>query len=129
MSLLKKDTNEEEIFIIEGKNALDHNKFFTLLNYLMNNIIFRSFFDEYFRDWDQTKTTLMFLKTYQAVDMNISKMEYETKRKYENREEMIVGIMKKLIDNGETRRKIVESMNNFLRDDFNLEKDIKLSLE
>lgn len=105
-----------EIYTKLGKETIHSNKFYNILNYIMNHLVFRSFIDEYFSDWNDVKTMMMFIKTYQTVDRNIHKLEREAGKKFINRDHLITGIIKNLIENSNTRKKIVDNMNNWMDD-------------
>jgi hypothetical protein len=103
-----------EIYTKLGKDTIRNNKFYNILNYIMNHLVFRSFIDEYFSDWNDVKTTMMFIKTYQTVDRNIHLLERNSNKKFNNRDHLITGIIKNLIENSNTRKKIVDNMNNWV---------------
>ena len=39
----------------------------------MNNVEFEAFFDSYFENWDDIKTVIMFMKTYEMIDNEYSR--------------------------------------------------------
>lgn len=44
------------------------NKFFEDLYLLMNNNLFREFFNKYFTSWDEINTIILYLKLYETIE-------------------------------------------------------------
>ena len=40
----------------------------------------KEFFDEFFSDWDEIKTTIMVMKAYQVIDHKMKQLEFEKKK-------------------------------------------------
>ena len=51
-----------------GRKLYQENKNYRKLCNIMEHPEFREFFDEYFKDWSDTKTILMFMKLYQEIE-------------------------------------------------------------
>jgi hypothetical protein len=118
---LKNDTKFECDNIREiqnlGEKTLNSNKFFSYLDYLLNDEVCKQFIKEYFSDWDSIKTTMMFIKTYQIIESQFEKLDKQQISKDEKRK-LIIGLVKELIDNGASRREIVKNMMNFMNNDW-----------
>jgi len=118
------DTNK---LILEGENGLNTRKtFFTLIDHIMNDNMTRCFIDEYFNDWDDVKTMVMFIKTYQIVERQIRMFEYTNNKKFDEgeRRKLMIGLVKNLITNSESRKEIVKNMNNFMASDYTVTESI-----
>lgn len=112
---------DEVELIKEGEDSLTSRKtFFNLIDHIMNDNITRCFIDEYFNDWDDIKTMVMFIKTYQIVERQIKMFEYTNGKKFveEERRKMMIGLVKNLISNTESRKEIVKNMNAFMKSDY-----------
>jgi len=121
-----KDQNFVKELVKKGENEIVYNNFFNLIDYIMNDNMTRLFIEEYFKDWDEIKTTLMFIKTYQIVDKEIHHLERKNNQKFEKdeRRKMIIGLIKNLISNSESRREIVKNMCSFMDTDYKESKNI-----
>ena len=77
----------------------------------MNNIEFRAFFDSYFENWDDIKTVIMFMKTYEMIDNEYS-------RKFGCKIEPIKmsKILKEMMSKSDYRSMIVNKMVYFMND-------------
>jgi hypothetical protein len=127
--LVLKDSNfilDKKELIKSGENEIIYNNFFNLIDYIMNDDMTRLFIEEYFKDWDEIKTSLMFIKTYQIVDKEIHNLERKNNKKFEKdeRRKMIIALIKNLISNSESRKEIVKNMCVFMDSDFNTTKKI-----
>jgi hypothetical protein len=127
--LVLKDSNfilDKKELIKSGENEIIYNNFFNLIDYIMNDDMTRLFIEEYFKDWDEIKTSLMFIKTYQIVDKEIHNLERKNNKKFEKdeRRKMIIALIKNLISNSESRKEIVKNMCVFMDSDFNATKKI-----
>ena len=125
--LVLKDSNfilDKKELIKSGENEIIYNNFFNLIDYIMNDDMTRLFIEEYFKDWDEIKTSLMFIKTYQIVDKEIHNLERKNNKKFEKdeRRKMIIALIKNLISNSESRKEIVKNMCVFMDSDFNTTK-------
>lgn len=112
---------DEQELIKEGENSLNSRKtFFNLIDHIMNDNITRCFIDEYFNEWDDIKTSLMFIKTYQIVERQIRMYEYTKNKKFEEEErrKLMIGLVKNLITNSESRQEIVRNMNSFMETEY-----------
>lgn len=107
---------DEKELVKCGEIDIEYNTFFNLMDYVMNDNMTRLFFEQYFKDWDDIKTIVMFVKTYQIVDKELHRLEYKNKKKFDkdNRRKMIIGLIKKLISNSESRKEIMKNMYSFM---------------
>jgi hypothetical protein len=121
-----KDQNFIKELVKKGEEEIVYNNFFNLIDYIMNDNMTRLFIEEYFKDWDEIKTTLMFIKTYQIVDKEIHHLERKNNQKFEKdeRRKMIIALIKNLISNSESRREIVKNMCSFMDTDYKESKKI-----
>ena len=76
---------------------------------VMSNPEFCEFFNEYFKDWSDTKASLMMMKTYAFVDEQYIN---QTGQKLSSEEIMI--IVKKMVMNSDYRQLLVNEMDNFI---------------
>ena len=108
-----KDNNH---YIAIGEKSLVNNKFFQFIDIMMNDPNMREFFDEFFGDWDEIKTTIMVMKAYQVIDHKIKQLEYETKQIMSPviRRKMMIGIIKEMLTTSECRQELVNNMNEFM---------------
>jgi hypothetical protein len=107
----------EEIKKVEtlGEKTLKENKFFSYLDYLLNDPVCREFINEYFSDWDSVKTSIMFIKTYQIVENQMNNILISNDL---DKRKLMIGLVKELIDNSTSRREIVKNMTSFMNDDW-----------
>ena len=105
------DTEQREIdeFIkSEGERIYQQNDFFRDLSRLMENKEFQSFHNKYLSDWEDAKTTMMYMKLYKDI-----KNKYSLSFSKEASKELVLFITKKIISNYETRGFIVEKFSDF----------------
>ena len=94
------------------------------LSNLMNNTEFRTFFDSYFENWDDVKTVIMFMKTYEMIDK-----EYFKKFDQKIEPKKMSKILKEMMIKGDYRRMIVGKMMHFMSDVGNIQNKIDISRE
>lgn len=90
----------------------DRTDFLTKIGKIMDDPDFRSFFDEYFTNWDDARAVLMILHTYSFVDDEFHNM---TDQRLNSTE--IIDIVRKLINDGNYRKILADSMQNYLNKD------------
>jgi len=90
----------------------------------MNNTEFRTFFDSYFENWDDVKTVIMFMKTYEMIDK-----EYFKKFEQKIEPKKMSKILKEMMIKGDYRRMIVGKMMHFMSDVGNIQNKIDISRE
>lgn len=79
------------------------------LETIMTDSTFRSFFDEYFKTWGDTKATIMVMKAYLMIEEETKKLEKEIAPA------QISQILREILINSETRKYLVESMETFMK--------------
>jgi hypothetical protein len=109
-------TNDTKHYITEGNKSLSNNKFFQFIDIMMNEPKMREFFDEFFSEWDEIKTTIMVMKAYQVIDVKFKQIELETKNSFSPviRRKMMIGIIKEMLTTSECRQELVKNMNEFM---------------
>lgn len=110
IELYKKIENKNEIsnqLQNLGKKEIENNSFFTFLNKLMTHVDLRPYIDEYFGEWGDIETTIMFIKLYQSIELEFKKNSCSI-----NNEE-IIGIIKTLITTPSYRQEIVLEMRRY----------------
>lgn len=85
----------------EGMKLYRKNKHFKNLMNVMEHPEFKLFFDSYFNNWEQIKSMVMFMKTYRSID----NPDGEKLNGYQK-----IAFMKKLYDDRDTRKNIIDSM-------------------
>jgi hypothetical protein len=93
------DTAEDK-----GRKIYQQNQHLRKLANVMEHPEFRDFFDTYMKDWDSTKTILMFMKVYEAIEKH-SSVGLSPYQK--------IAIVKDVIDDSEMRRKVVQGIQNW----------------
>jgi hypothetical protein len=99
---LKKD------ILNEGGKILEKNKFFSDLENIMSNNEFKKFYDKYFKNFNDIKVILLYMKLYETI-----KKEYFEKNNKEIEKELLAYIIKHLMMDNITRKMIFKSFNNF----------------
>ena len=94
--------------IKKGEKILNENNFFNELDSIMSDNKFRSFYDEYFKDFSDIKVVLMYMKLYETIQK-----EYIERYGIEIEKELLVVMMKELMSEHSTRKNIIDSFNNF----------------
>lgn len=102
--------NESDNLIKSGENILNENKFFGFIDYIMNDPVSKQFVNEHFSDWDSVKTSIMFIKTYEIVQNQLKNFECDESDK----RKLAITLVKKLIDNSESRKEIIKNMYSFM---------------
>jgi hypothetical protein len=115
--IIKANTLNETIVITSGKKELQENRFFQFLDTIMGDPKTRSYIDEFFGNWDEIKTVMMFIKVYQVVDSQLQSNCTQFKNQ-ETRRSFIIGIVKELIIDSNCRQEIIANMARFMENDF-----------
>jgi uncharacterized protein involved in tellurium resistance len=82
---------------LKGKHIYKTNEHFRRLANVMEHPEFREFYNSYMNDWEDTKTIIMFMKLYEAVEKH-TKITLTPYQK--------ISIVKDMIDDPEKRRVI-----------------------
>jgi len=99
-----------------GEKSIKNNRFFQFMDILMNDDNLRGFIDDFFSDWDDVKTSILMMKTYQLIDMEIKKLEQSGSLQIgsDNRRKLIIGLVKEMMTTSECRQELVRNMNQFM---------------
>lgn len=99
-----------------GHKSLESNPFFQFVDLLMSDDNIRKYIDQFFGDWDDIKTTVMVMKTYQVVEEEIKRLEANGKLRMtaEIRRKFMIGLIKEMMTNGDCRAELVVKMNDFM---------------
>ena len=84
-------------------------QFFFEMTNLMSDENFRQFFDKYFNDWNDVKTVIMFMKTYQFIENEYIKKE----QKIPDNNKMAI-IIRNMISDSNYRQFMAKNMINFI---------------
>ena len=100
--------NFKKDLLNEGGKILKKNKFFNDLENIMNNNEFKIFYDEYFKNFNDIKVILLYMKLYETIQK-----EYFEKNNKEIEKELLAYIIKNLMMDNITRKEIFKSFNTF----------------
>ena len=89
----------------------------------MSDNSFRSFYSKYFKDYTDIKTVLLYMKLYETIQV-----EYKERHNKDIDKELLAYMMKELMCNENSRKKIVESFNNFIENTNNGNKKFILDI-
>jgi len=92
----------------EGKKILQKNNFFNSLDVVMTNDDFRSFYDNYFKDFTDIKVVILYMKLYETIQI-----EYKERNGIPIKKEFLAYMIKELMNNNESRKYIHEAFYNF----------------
>lgn len=106
--VINKDTIKDSI-MKSGKQILDENDFFKNLNNIMENTDFKLFYDKYFKDFNDIKVVILYMKLYETVQK-----EYKDKYNCDIESEMLIFIIKELFNENSSRKYIFESFQNYI---------------
>ena len=122
MDLTKSLNTENTQFLIQqGKKNLNDNRFFQFIDLIMGDPKLRSYIDEFFGDWDETKTVIMIMKTYQVIEIELKNRELKYGKLFSNedRRKLIIGLIKEILASGECRQELIKNMNIFMNANYN----------
>jgi hypothetical protein len=106
----------QETLIKTGQKSLKTNRFFQFIDIIMNDEKLRGFIDEFFDDWDDVKTSILVMKTYQIIDLELKRIENigNYKINMDNRRKLMIGLIKEMMTDSECRQELVRNMNVFM---------------
>ena len=109
----------QQALIKTGEKSLKTNRFFQFIDLIMTDDKLRGFIDEYFSDWDDVKTSILVMKTYQVVESEMKRLEETGVSKISrisssNRRKLMIGLIKEMMTNSECRQELVRNMNVFM---------------
>ena len=114
------DKEFKNYIINEGKKIIENNDFFSDLEAVMNTPEFRTFYDKYFKDFNDIKTVLMFMKLYESLEK-----EYEAKYNSQIPSPVVIYIIKEIMNDSSKRKDLINSYKEFI-DEKNITKRITL---
>ena len=103
--------NNNEItknIIDNGTKVLEENIFFKELDDIMTDKKFRSFYNKYFNNYSDIKISILYMKLYETIQK-----EYFEINNHEIEKELLAYIIKELMSNKESLKKIISSFNDF----------------
>ena len=110
--------NIHDELIKDGAKILEENKFFYDLEKIMQNNEFSTFYNTYFKNFNDIKTVLMYMKLYETIEK-----EYSIRYNKPIEKEILAKMMKEIMTNTPTRKQILKSFNEF-SDPENIAKNI-----
>lgn len=101
-NLIKFEPTKLDRKIIEkdGRRIYNKNEFMRTLTNVMENPEFIKIFDEYFNNWDNIELFVLFSKVYHSITKQFPKLNGYEK----------ISIVKKLIDDSNTRRLVCQQI-------------------
>ena len=99
----------KENIIKEGEKILNENVFFNDLDNIMKDKNFKYFYNTYFNDFTDIKVIIMYMKLYETIQI-----EYKEKNNCDIEKELLAYIIKELMNNENSRKKIFGSYHNFM---------------
>lgn len=107
--VIYEDNNEITKNIIDsGKKILEENIFFKELDDMMTDEKSRSFYDKYFKNYSDIKISILYMKLYETIQK-----EYFEINNHEIEKELLAYMIKELMSNKESLKKIISSFNDF----------------
>jgi hypothetical protein len=91
----------------KGKQLYKNNSYFRSIADILEHPDFKLFFNEQFKDHDSTRSTIMFMKTYNEIE-KISQPSQTPLNKYQK-----LSILYEVFNNGNIRQEIVKNMIKF----------------
>ena len=94
--------------LIVPKKILSENEFFNDLDSIMTDDKFRIFYNKYFKNFNDIKTVLLYMKLYETIQI-----EYREQNNCDIDNELLAYMISELMNNSDTRKMIINSFNNF----------------
>ena len=92
----------------EGAKILEKNKFFYDLDSIMNNDEFNDFYHKYFKNFNDIKTILLYMKLYETIQH-----EYIMRYNKPIDRTLIASMIKEMMMDTDCRKRIMSSFNEF----------------
>ena len=92
----------------KGKIILKENDFFNDLDYIMSDNSFRIFYDKYFKDFNDVKVIILYMKLYETIQK-----EYFEINNKEIEKELLAYIIKEVMSDNFTRKIIMKSFDEY----------------
>ena len=94
--------------LVVPKKILSENEFFNDLDNIMTDDKFRTFYNKYFKNFNDIKTVLLYMKLYETIQL-----EYKEQNNCDIDNELLAYMISELMNNSDTRKMIINSFNNF----------------
>jgi hypothetical protein len=94
--------------LVVPKKILSENEFFNDLDGIMTDDKFRTFYNKYFKNFNDIKTVLLYMKLYETIQI-----EYREQNNCDIDNELLAYMISELMNNSDTRKMIINSFNNF----------------
>ena len=102
----------ERIIITSSQDSTSEDEprdFMVKLGKIMSDPQFKGFFKDYFNDWSDIKTAIMFMKTYAFIDE-----EYYKSTGHHMDPEELVEVLRKMMKDRDCRQLIVQNMDGYM---------------
>jgi hypothetical protein len=100
--------NVKTNIINKGNNILKNNVFFYDLEKIMSDNNFRTFYDKYFKDFNDIKVITLYMKLYETIQL-----EYKERNNCDIEKELLAYMIKQLMDDKNSRKLIFEAFNDY----------------
>ena len=94
--------------ITKGNNILKNNTFLHNLDKIMNDDNFILFYNEYYKDFTDVKIVTLYMKLYETIQI-----EYREKNNCDIDKELLIYIIKNLMDDHTSRKLVLEAFHNY----------------
>jgi hypothetical protein len=94
--------------ITKGNDILKNNTFLHDLDKIMNDDNFRLFYNEYYKDFTDVKIVTLYMKLYETIQI-----EYREKNNCDIDRELLIYIIKNLMDDHTSRKLVLEAFHNY----------------
>ena len=94
--------------IAKGNDILKNNTFLHDLDKIMNDDNFRLFYNEYYKDFTDVKIVTLYMKLYETIQI-----EYREKNNCDIDKELLIYIIKNLMDDHTSRKLVLEAFHNY----------------
>tara|TARA_B100000085_G_C18329779_1_gene425821 strand:- start:63 stop:548 length:486 start_codon:yes stop_codon:yes gene_type:complete len=96
---------------IKGETLVESNEFFKDLSNLMSDEKFVAFFDKYFKNMDDIKSTVIYMKLYRVFQERYKELSNEELSKYVN-----IYLLHNIMNNKDLRKTLITETINHLQD-------------
>ena len=96
---------------LKGENLVESNEFFRDLSDLMTDDKFVAFFDKYFKNMEDIKSTVIYMKLYRVFQERYKELSNEELSKYVN-----IYLLHNIMSNKELRKTLITETINHLQD-------------
>lgn len=96
---------------MRGEKLVENNEFFKDLSNLMSNETFSNFFDKYFKNMEDIKSTVIYMKLYRVFQERYKELSNDELSKYVN-----IYLLHNIMSNSDLRRTLIQETINHLQD-------------